>query len=153
MMSINKRSFLKYTATSLTTMYCFWVSKSMAAWPEKLFNTKSSSNTTNLITDNKDIQVSDKINIKAPEIAENGAVVPVSVEIDLPDIKTISILVDNNPSPLTSVFNLTEQCLPFVSTRVKMAETSQVVALAETHQGKFFSAARSIKVTIGGCGG
>ena len=153
MNNTNKRTFLKFIATSSITLYYLWLSKVMAAWPEQLFNTKSSENTTDLLTGDKSAQASDKIKIKAPEIAENGAVVPLSVDIDLPDIKTISILVDKNPSPLTSVFHLTDQLLPYVSTRVKMAETSQVIALAENHQGEFFSATRSIKVTIGGCGG
>ena len=153
MNNTSKRTFLKIIATSSITLYYLWLSKVMAAWPEQLFNTKSSENTTDLLTGDKSAQASDKIKIKAPEIAENGAVVPVSVDIDLPDIKTISILVDKNPSPLTSVFHLTDQLLPYVSTRVKMAETSQVIALAENHQGEFFSATRSIKVTIGGCGG
>ena len=153
MHNTNKRSSLKYIASGLIAISYLWLTKSFAAWPEKLFNTKSSSSATELLTGEKAVNASDKINIKAPEIAENGAVVPVSVEIDLPDIKTISILVENNPSPLTSVFNLSDQLLPYVSTRVKMAETSKIVALVENHHGEFFSAARNIKVTIGGCGG
>jgi sulfur-oxidizing protein SoxY len=138
---------------STITLSYLWLTKALASWPDKLFNAKSANDVVASLTQDKPIQASDKINIKAPEIAENGAVVPVTVETDLPGIKTISILVDNNPSPLTSVFNLSDHLLPFVSTRVKMAETSQVVALVENQQGDFFSAARSIKVTIGGCGG
>lgn len=149
----NKRNFLKYIATSSFALCGLGISKAIAAWPENLFNAKASDNITQLLAEGKAVKISDKINIKAPEIAENGAVVPVSIDIDLPDIKTISIIVDKNPSPLTSIFHLTDHLLPYVSTRVKMAETSQVIALAENHQGEFFSAARSIKVTIGGCGG
>lgn len=149
----NRRNLLKYLVTSTITLSYFWFTKALATWPNKIFNNKSANDIVARLTHDKPIQASDKINIKAPEIAENGAVVPITVETDLPGIKTISILVDNNPSPLTSVFNLSDHILPFVSTRVKMAESSQVVALVENLQGEFFSAARSIKVTIGGCGG
>jgi sulfur-oxidizing protein SoxY len=98
------------------------------------------------ITESKDIE------IKIPLIAENGAVVPITVGSSLPDIRTISIFVAKNPVPLAARFELSPALDPFVSARLKMAETSDVIAVAETDAG-LYSARQLVKVTIGGCGG
>ena len=87
-----------------------------------------------------------------PEIAENGAVVPVAVESKIPKTESIAILVEKNPSSLTALFNIPAGTDPSVSTRVKMGETSMVHALIKA-DGKYFIASREIKVTLGGCGG
>lgn len=87
-----------------------------------------------------------------PEIAENGAVVPVSVESKLAKTESIAILVEKNPSSLTALFTIPAGTDPTVSTRVKMGETSMVHALIKA-DGKYFIASREIKVTLGGCGG
>ena len=87
-----------------------------------------------------------------PEIAENGAVVPVSVESKLAKTESIAILVEKNPSSLTALFTIPAGTDPNVSTRVKMGETSMVHALIKA-DGKYFIASREIKVTLGGCGG
>ncbi len=87
-----------------------------------------------------------------PEIAENGAVVPVAVESKIPKTESISILVEKNPSSLTASFTIPPGTDPSVSTRVKMGETSMVHALIKA-DGKYYVASREIKVTLGGCGG
>ncbi len=87
-----------------------------------------------------------------PEIAENGAVVPVAVESKIPKTESISILVEKNPSSLTASFIIPAGTDPNVSTRVKMGETSMVHALIKA-DGKYYVASREIKVTLGGCGG
>jgi sulfur-oxidizing protein SoxY len=89
--------------------------------------------------------------IQAPEIAENGAQVPVEIESRLPGTQSIYILVDKNPQPLVGNFEFRNAALPFISTRIKMGETSdlRVVVLAG---GTYYFATREIKVTIGGCG-
>ena len=89
--------------------------------------------------------------IQAPEIAENGAQVPVEVESRLPDTQSIYILVDKNPQPFVESFDFGPGAQPFISTRIKMGETSdlRVIVLAA---GRFFVAKREVKVTIGGCG-
>ena len=87
-----------------------------------------------------------------PEIAENGAVVPVSVESKIAKTESIAILVEKNPSTLTALFTIPAGTDPSVSTRVKMGETSMVHALIKA-DGKYFLASREIKVTLGGCGG
>lgn len=95
---------------------------------------------------------SDKIRLRVPTIAENGAVVPVSVEASLPGVTGIAVIVAENPNALAATFNLPQGALPFVSTRVKMAETSDVMALVVS-EGKVYSTTQNVKVTIGGCGG
>ena len=87
-----------------------------------------------------------------PEIAENGAVVPIAIESKIPKTESISILVEKNPSSLTAAFTIPPGTDPSVSTRVKMGETSMVHALIKA-DGKYYIASREIKVTLGGCGG
>jgi sulfur-oxidizing protein SoxY len=95
---------------------------------------------------------SDAIKLKAPDIAENGAVVPVTVSSTMGNIDAISIIASANDSPMTSTYMLTSACEPFVSTRIKMAKTSDVLAVVKA-DGKLYSTAKEVKVTIGGCGG
>ena len=96
---------------------------------------------------------SDAIVITAPEIAENGAVVPVAVTSRLPGTQSIALLVEKNPNPLTASFTIPEGTEPSVSTRVKMAETSDVHAVVKTADGKAYAVKKEIKITLGGCGG
>ncbi len=92
------------------------------------------------------------VHLTVPEIAENGAVVPVTVESSLPGTQQILVLVEKNPSPLAAAFTFPEGTDPFVTSRVKMRETSMVVALVKAG-GKFYRASKEVKVTAGGCGG
>ncbi len=95
---------------------------------------------------------SDAISIKAPTIAENGAVVPVAVESKLPGTESISLLVEKNPTPLVASFAIPAGTESSVVTRVKMGQTSDVYALVKA-DGKFYVAKQEIKITLGGCGG
>lgn len=92
------------------------------------------------------------VQINAPEIAENGAVVPVSVTSTAAKTQMIALLVEKNPNPLSARITLPEGTEPTISTRVKMAGTSNVHALVKA-DGKWLIASREIKVTLGGCGG
>ncbi len=96
--------------------------------------------------------VSKDVMMTAPDIAENGAVVPVQVTSMLPKTESIAILIEKNPNTLAAVFDIPAGTEPWVSTRVKMAQTSNVVALVKA-DGKFYAVTREIKVTLGGCGG
>jgi sulfur-oxidizing protein SoxY len=96
---------------------------------------------------------STEIEITVPEIAENGAVVPVGVATTLAGASTISIAVSNNSTPLAASFTLSEATIPNVSTRIKMAKTAEVVAVVKTADGSTYVAKKEVKVTIGGCGG
>ena len=95
---------------------------------------------------------SDKVMMKIPDIAENGAVVPVTIKTDLEDVESISIVVVNNPTPLAASFIMSPRSVPTVSVRIKMGESSQVVALVKAG-GAVYSTTKEVKVTIGGCGG
>jgi len=90
--------------------------------------------------------------IEAPQIAENGAVVPIEITSNLPGTTSIAVLIEKNPFPLAGVFEFRDGALPFVRLNVKMGETSDVRVLAEAG-GRRYTAAKEIKVTIGGCGG
>ncbi|MEO8145550.1 MAG: thiosulfate oxidation carrier protein SoxY [Betaproteobacteria bacterium] len=90
--------------------------------------------------------------IKAPEIAENGAVVPIAVESRLAGTESITLLIEKNPNPLAASFNIPAGTEPNVSTRVKIGESSDVYALVKA-EGKYFMAKKEIKITLGGCGG
>jgi len=95
---------------------------------------------------------SDQVTLKVPDIAENGAVVPVTVSSELADVESISVIVDNNPTPLVALFELSPQSIPEVSVRIKMGESSVVRAVVKAG-GNLYSASKEVKVTIGGCGG
>jgi sulfur-oxidizing protein SoxY len=120
-------------------------------WPEAAFKQKGEAETLKSLY-GKAAEASDKISLDAPEIAENGAVVPVSVTSTLPNVTAMSILVLDNPNTLVAAYKLAEGTEPSVSNRMKMAKTSKVVAVVESG-GKLYSAGKEVKVTVGGCGG
>lgn len=124
----------------------------LAAWPEKAFDAKQVDEALTALMGSTASQASDKIDIKAPDIAENGAVVPVAVTVDLPGVTSISIIAEKNPSPLVASFELASGTEAYVATRIKMGKTSNVIALVKAN-GKLYSAKKEVKVTIGGCGG
>ena len=92
------------------------------------------------------------ITITAPDIAENGAVVPVAVASRIPNTQSISILAEKNPFPLAATFDFAPGIEPYVSTRLKMGQTANVRAVVKA-DGKFYTAVHEVKITIGGCGG
>ena len=98
------------------------------------------------------IEESAAVKLRAPDIAENGAVVPVSVATDIAGVESISLIIDENPNPLSATFDLTPEVVANVSFRVKMGKSSTVSALVKTAD-KIYVATREVKVTIGGCGG
>ena len=93
---------------------------------------------------------SDQISVNAPDIAENGRTVPLEISSSMGNIESISIVIENNPRPHVSTFFIQPGMESFVSTRVKMRETSDVIALVKTDQG-IFMAKKMVKVTAGGC--
>lgn len=95
---------------------------------------------------------SHKIKIsRLPRIAENGALVPITISSTLDNVEKISILVAKNPSPLSAEFYLTPAVKPHVSARLKMAETSDVIVIVQSN-GKLYRTSQKVKVTVGGCG-
>ena len=128
-----------------------WPRLLMAARPDTAFASDSADGAINGLF-GQTATISDQITMKIPDIAENGAVVPVTVSTDLPNVESISIVVVNNPTPLAAKFNLSARSLPLVSVRIKMGESSEVQALVMA-DGKLYKTSKEVKVTIGGCGG
>jgi len=124
----------------------------LAAWSKDAFEAKDINTALNSLFGSSSLAASDKIRIKAPDIAENGAVVPVSISTDIPDVESINIVVEKNPTPMTANFILGTGALADVSTRIKMGKTSSVLAVVKAG-GKLYSTGKEVKVTIGGCGG
>ena len=93
------------------------------------------------------------VTITGPDIAENGAVVPIGVSSALPGVKRLMVLVEKNPSVLSAMFDVTDAVETNVNTRVKMGQSSNVFAVAMMNDGKVLYAVKEIKVTLGGCGG
>ncbi len=98
-----------------------------------------------------DPAATEDIVLKAPEIAENGAQVPIEVQSNIADTRVLYLFVDKNPQPMAGTFEFMGGAEPFISTRIKMGETSNLRVVAQAG-GKYFMVAREIKVTIGGCG-
>jgi sulfur-oxidizing protein SoxY len=96
---------------------------------------------------------STSVSLQAPDIAENGAVVPIGATVALPGVKQIVFLVEKNPTVLIALFNLTDSVDAAILTRTKMAQSSDVYAVAVMNDGKVLFAKKEVKVTLGGCGG
>jgi sulfur-oxidizing protein SoxY len=123
----------------------------LAAWNERAFGAKTAADALKSLGI-ADAVPSKELTIDAPQIAENGAVVPIEVSSSIPGTSAISVVIEKNPFPLVSRFEFKEGALPFVKVNVKMGETSDIRAIAEAG-GRHYSATREVKVTIGGCGG
>jgi len=123
----------------------------LAAWNKAAFASKSSGDALKSLG-TQGTEASNAIVIDAPQIAENGAVVPIEVMSKIAGTTSIAVLVEKNPYPLVAKFDFMEGALPFVKINAKMGETSDVRVVA-TAGGKHYTATKEIKVTIGGCGG
>ena len=124
----------------------------MASWPKAAFDAKKVDAATSGLLGSSDLNASKDVTVKAPAIAENGAVVNVAVTTKLANVDNITLLVEKNAQPLAASFNLPAGTAPFVKTRLKVAKTSSIIAVVRSG-GKLYSAGREVKVTIGGCGG
>lgn len=123
-----------------------------SGWPSDAFNAEDLGQAERLLFSDVAIEDSDLIVITAPDIAENGRVVPVEIAVGLPNPQRVALLSDGNPFPLLAQAHFTPDVEPVVSVRVKMGESARLIALAEA-DGKLYRAMRAVKVTAGGCGG
>jgi sulfur-oxidizing protein SoxY len=120
-------------------------------YPEDAFKQKSDADAIKALY-GKTAEASNKVKLDAPEIAENGAVVPIGVSTTLADVTSISFLVSENPNALVASYKIPAGTVPSVANRIKMAKTSNVIVVVEAG-GKLYSATKEVKVTVGGCGG
>jgi sulfur-oxidizing protein SoxY len=156
-MNHNRRVLLKGTfaagATGIAISAGLLTPKSvLAAWPKAAFEAKDANAALDATYGSSSVTESGDIQLKAPDIAENGAVVPVTITSKIANTEAISIIVAKNGTPLTATFNLGANTNGFVSTRIKMGTTSDVTAIVKAG-GKLYSTSKNVKVTIGGCGG
>lgn len=122
-----------------------------ASWNKDAFLSKSSTEAVGKLGAANAAPSRDVV-IEAPQIAENGAVVPIEITSNVPGTTSIAVLIDKNPFPLAGKFDFKEGSMPYVKLNVKMGESSDVRVIAEAG-GKHYVAVREVKVTIGGCGG
>jgi sulfur-oxidizing protein SoxY len=123
-----------------------------AAWSQAAFEAKSMVDAVKALGGGTPAESKD-VTVTAPDIAENGAVVPLGCACALPGVKRLLLLVEKNPNPLSAVFDLSDAVEANLSTRVKMAQTCNVYAVAMMGDGKVLYAQKEVKVTLGGCGG
>jgi sulfur-oxidizing protein SoxY len=123
-----------------------------AEWNKSAFDTHSMDETMRALGGSTPVPSKDIVFFSTPDIAENGAVVPIGITSQVPNTQSIAILVEKNPNMLAAVFEIPAGTEPSLSTRIKMGQTSNVFALVKA-DGKYYMASKEIKVTLGGCGG
>ena len=153
---MNRRTLLKRTlavsAVSVAASAGLLIpGQVLAAYPKAAFAAKDVAGALSGALGASSYDMSGDIKIKAPDIAENGSVVPVTVTTKMSNVESISILSEANTSPLLASFNLSN-AEPYISTRIKMGKTGNVVAVVKSG-GKLYASKKEVKVTIGGCGG
>lgn len=120
-------------------------------WNKSAFETSSVADAMKAVGAPQPVESKDIV-LNSPDIAENGAVVPFAVESRIPNTQSIALLIEKNPNVLAADFQIPQGTDPWVNTRVKMAQTSRVIALVKA-DGKYYYNAKEVKVTLGGCGG
>jgi len=145
-----RRNTIKFSSLgALLASMPLSVKTAFAEWPEAPFETDNYQNALSAVVGENNLEEAG-VSIDAPEIASNGATVPITISSDLPNIKTISIFVEKNPRPYISTFFMNDKIDSSVAVRVKMRETSDIIAIVENESG-FHVAKQSVKVTAGGC--
>jgi len=158
-MNSRRRNFLQTGGgMTLLTMLAAtgWLKPHDAAaadgWNAAAFDTKSMDDTMKALGGGTPVPSKAITFVQTPDIAENGAVVPVGITSAIPNTQSIAILIEKNPNMLAAVFDIPAGTDPSVSTRVKMGQSSNIIALVKA-DGKYYYAAKEVKVTLGGCGG
>ena len=157
-MNTKRRDVLR-TGSSITLMTLVaaagWLrpGEALAAdWNKAAFETNSMDATMKALGGSAPAQSKDITFFQTPDIAENGALVPVGVTSAIPKTESIAILVEKNPNILAAVFDIPPGTDPSLSTRIKLGQSSNVFAVVKA-DGKYYVAGKEIKVTLGGCGG
>lgn len=150
---LNRRDFIKYIGVAgaylISTLY--GIKNTYATWKEKAFNTDSLDSAINLIKDNKNIVSGEnKIEVKLPDIAETGGKVPIEVKSSIKETQTITIFVEGNPLPLISSFRFNGKTEPYISTFMKMQQTSNVIVMVDDGK-KVYQIIKKVNVAAGGC--
>lgn len=123
-----------------------------AAYEKAAFDAKTAGEVAKALGAQAPVESKD-VTVGGPDIAENGAVVPLSASTTLAGVKRMLILVEKNPAAMVAMFNVSDAVEPNFATRAKMGQSSDVYAVAIMNDGKTFFAKKEVKVTLGGCGG
>ena len=151
---LNRREVLSHSATvaGLLATAGLLPTQAQAAFNAAAFEVKTMAELVKMLGGSAPVESKD-ITVTGPDIAENGAVVPIGVSTALPGAKRLLLLVEKNPSVLAAMFYVTDAVDANFSTRVKMGQSSNVYAVAMMGDGKVLFAGKEVKVTLGGCGG
>jgi sulfur-oxidizing protein SoxY len=159
-MNRRRRSILK-TGSGVTLLSLIggvgllWPRASQAeapGWNKAVFDTHNLADTMKALGGGEPAPSKDIVFFQTPDIAENGAVVPVGISSNVPKTESITILIEKNPNMVAAIFDIPGGTDPSISTRVKMGQSSNIVALVKA-DGKYYVASKEVKVTLGGCGG
>ena len=152
----SRRIFLKKTLAA--GAWCLATASSLltpilarAEWPADKYARTKLKNTLSMLLGNQTLTESDNIDIKIPEVAENGAIVPITIRSKLDNTEWIAIVAEKNPVPLIAQFSFAPGMTRQVTARIKLAETCDVIAIVRADD-QFYSARRPVQVTVGGCG-
>ncbi len=156
-MNMKRRVFLKGTLASSAVAVAVGAGlitprQVLAAWPKNAFEATSVNDALSGLFGTDLAPGSNDISVDVPKIAENGAVVPVTVSTTMSKVESITIISEKNRTPLVASFTMSGKAKGMISTRIKMGESSNVIAVVKAG-GKLYSARKEVKVTIGGCGG
>jgi sulfur-oxidizing protein SoxY len=153
-MDSNRRAMLAHGAKLVGLMAAAGLlpAAAQAAWTQPAFEAKSMADVIRALGGGTLVE-SKEVTLTGPDIAENGAVVPVGCATTLSGVRRMAILVEKNPTVLAAVFDVTDAIDPSFTTRVKMGQSSNVYAVAMMADGRVLFGVKEIKVTLGGCGG
>lgn len=152
-MQKNRRLLLKSALATLAAGVSFVSSTiALAARPKEAFSAKSQSKAIEYLYGTGKVEPSSAVKLKIPDMAENGATVPVQVFAELENIESISIIVPKNPFPLAATFEHSPDVIGYASARIKMGESGEVIAAVKAN-GKVYIGKKKVKVTLGGCSG
>lgn len=151
---LNRRALLAQSAKVATLMATAGLlpQTAQAAWNAAAFDVKTLADLAKALGGSAPVASGD-VSITGPDIAENGAVVPLTVASNLPGVKRLLVLVEKNPAVLSAIFEVSDAVDPSFSTRVKMGQSSDVYAVAMMADNRLLFARKEVKVTLGGCGG
>ena len=151
---LNRRELLSHSAKVAALLATTGLLPQMAhaAYNAPAFEVKTMAELVKMLGGSAPTESKD-VTITGPDIAENGAVVPVGVSTTLPGVKRLLVLVEKNPSVMSAMFEVSDAVDANFSTRVKMGQSSNVYAVAMMGDGKVLFAQKEVKVTLGGCGG
>lgn len=155
-MSESRRNFLKKSLAA--SAWCLTIAGNLlasviarAAWSADSFSRTDVKTALSTLLGKQTPTDSDKIKIKIPEVAENGAMVPITVHSELEQTESITIFAEKNPVPLIAQFNFTESMVKQITARIKLADTGNVIVIVRA-DGQFYRAQKTVQVTVGGCG-